>query len=676
MSSSDFSLSPAKRTLSLRLALSLGVGFGIVLPALVLGIFQISDNYQSEIALRVEAPLAQYADVLSHGEAVAIWNVDAPLGKELVNAVMRNADVARVTVYDEHHDVFVRQPTGDRVNAPTSESDSHLLRGQRDIVFNGTRIGSLVIEMSTARVRAQFWRNQTQLALALLAQVCISFTLIWWLFNLRFIRPLARLERDAQRLAEGQLEQPLGDFRADEIGALARSLEDMRNALNKLGLVNEQKTLALQDELAERLRVEKELGFSQVKFAAIFEATPVPMSVSVASNGSEDYTFVEVNSAWLKSFAYQREAVIGSNGSQLGIWRNVLDRETIIRSLGCDGSINRYHAWMVDGAGGPDFLCEVSGRAIRQGQDALHVLAFDDITEKYRYEENILRLNAGLEKRVDERTHELSEALEHLKSAQSELVRSEKLSALGSLVAGIAHELNTPIGNSLTVATTLDDMCVSFEAEVAKGLTRSRLGEFVANTRNGAGILVRGLSHAAELVASFKQVAVDQTSLKRRQFSLREMLAEILVTLGPGLRKTTHTVHLDVEGEIDMDSFPGPLGQVVTNLVNNAVIHGLEGRNNGNIFIEARMLREGWVVVTFKDDGLGISPEYLGKVFDPFFTTKLGKGGSGLGLNIVYNLVSNSLGGSITVESPPGHGACFRMVLPLTGPDTNLGDDA
>jgi signal transduction histidine kinase len=326
---------------------------------------------------------------------------------------------------------------------------------------------------------------------------------------------------------------------------------------------------------------------------------------------------------------------------------------------------------MVDGAGGEDFLCEVSGRAIRQGQEALHVLAFDDITEKHRYEENILRLNAGLEKRVDERTHELSEALEHLKSAQSELVRSEKMSALGSLVAGIAHELNTPIGNSLTVATTLDDMCATFEVEVAKGLTRSRLGEFVANTRNGAGILVRGLSHAAELVASFKQVAVDQTSLKRRQFSLKEMLAEILVTLGPGLRKTTHTVHLEVAGDINMDSYPGPLGQVVTNLVNNAVIHGFEGRKVGNIFIDARMLREGWVVVTFKDDGLGISPESLGKVFDPFFTTKLGKGGSGLGLNIVYNLVTNSLGGTITVESSPGEGACFRIALPLTGPDTN-----
>jgi signal transduction histidine kinase len=293
------------------------------------------------------------------------------------------------------------------------------------------------------------------------------------------------------------------------------------------------------------------------------------------------------------------------------------------------------------------------------------VLAYEDITEKHQYEENMLRLNAGLEQRVNERTRELSEALQHLTVAQAELVRTEKMSALGSMVAGIAHELNTPIGNSLTVASTLQDHARNFETHMAAGIKRSKLEEFVGNTKTGASILMRSLQHAADLVSSFKQVAVDQTSLNRRVFHLKESVAEILLTLGPGIRKTTHVVHNAIEADIVMDSYPGPLGQVLTNLVNNAVVHAFEGRAHGNVWVHADVLRPGWVTIRVRDDGVGIPPENLGRVFDPFFTTRLGQGGSGLGLNIVYNLVHKSLGGTISAESTLGVGTCFTMVLPL-----------
>ena len=287
----------------------------------------------------------------------------------------------------------------------------------------------------------------------------------------------------------------------------------------------------------------------------------------------------------------------------------------------------------------------------------------------------ILTLNAQLEQRIASRTQELElsnenlkDTLQNLQVTRDELVRSEKLAALGALVAGVSHELNTPIGNSLTVASTLEDQARDFSAAMAKGLTRSALDSFVKETREGVDILMRSLRRAVELVSSFKQVAVDQTSQHRREFLLRETINEILMTLGPTVRKTGHTVTSDIAPDIRLQSYPGPLGQVLTNLINNALIHGLEGRPQGTISLTAHTTREGWVQFRVQDDGAGIAPEHLARVFDPFFTTRLGQGGSGLGLNIVYNIVTQTLGGTIRVESVIGNGACFILHLPCNAP--------
>jgi signal transduction histidine kinase len=302
------------------------------------------------------------------------------------------------------------------------------------------------------------------------------------------------------------------------------------------------------------------------------------------------------------------------------------------------------------------------------GDEPLLILTYEDVTAKHQYEANILALNASLEQRVALRTQELSNALEHLTSAQAELVRTEKMAALGSLVAGIAHELNTPIGNSLTVASTLQDQSRAFVNDMARGLTRSRLDEYVATTQEGAGILMRGLRHAADLVSSFKQVAVDQTSVNRRQFDLRDTVLEILLTMGPAIRKTNHSVDCIIEKGILLESYPGPFGQVLTNLVNNALLHAFDGSTQGKITIAAVPRGADQVEVSVQDNGNGIPAANLSRVFDPFFTTKLGKGGSGLGLNIVYNLVHEALGGTITVANTPGSGACFTVLIPLTAP--------
>jgi signal transduction histidine kinase len=645
------------RSSSLRPTLFLGAGLGILLPALVLGYVQLTTKFTDDVQLRVRAPMQQSADVLSQGMAVAIWNVDREVAARLMDAVMRNTDVSSITVTDEYQNTFANQQN------PKTDATS-TLREEREITYNGAPIGHLVLEFSPARVERERWGELLTLACALLAQVTISFLFIWRLFDRRMLRPLQELQQGAQRLARGELEQPLRWHREDEMGQLAQGLDQMRGNLSALLSEREQKNAALQSELAERQRIETALGLSQAKFAAIFNASPVSMSVSRMDEGM---TFLDVNVPWSHLFKRERANILGSDNRRM--WRSLEERQTAFSTLQQTGELSRCTVWMQRGGGQDDILCEIWGKVIKLRDEALLILAYDDITEKQRYEENILTLNASLEQRVSERTAELSMALEQLTVTQTELRRSEKMSALGSLVAGIAHELNTPIGNSLTVASTLQHHAEVFTRDMDKGMTRSHLLEFVSSTQQGADILMRSLQQAAELVSSFKQVAVDQTSEKRRSFILSDTVKEILLTLGPTLRKTQHRVDCQIAADIQMDSYPGALTQIISNLINNALLHAFVEREKGLISITAAPHEHG-VELSISDDGVGIPEEYLSRVFDPFFTTRLGQGGSGLGLSIVYNLVQDILGGSIHVSSTEGHGACFRLHLPLVAPDT------
>jgi PAS domain S-box-containing protein len=290
-------------------------------------------------------------------------------------------------------------------------------------------------------------------------------------------------------------------------------------------------------------------------------------------------------------------------------------------------------------------------------------------------EKALRELNDELDERVQERTQalnlindELSGTLETLRRAQGELVRSEKLAALGSLVAGVAHELNTPIGNSVTVASTLVENSDAFAEEMKGALKRSVLQAYVENSRRAAELLLGNLQRAASLVSSFKQVAVDQTSEQRRHFYVAEVVDEILAMLQPQLKKQPVVVRTEIAHGLVLDSYPGPFGQVVANLVNNAAIHAFDdGRKQGVIMIEASAC-PGGVRLCISDDGVGIPPDNIDRIFDPFFTTRFGQGGSGLGLNIVYNIVTRMLGGKIHVESRPGEGSNFIVQLPEVAP--------
>jgi signal transduction histidine kinase len=270
--------------------------------------------------------------------------------------------------------------------------------------------------------------------------------------------------------------------------------------------------------------------------------------------------------------------------------------------------------------------------------------------------------------RADQINRDLSHALDTLSRAQDELVRRDKLAALGALVAGVAHELNTPIGNSLVVATSLAERTRTIVKNLADGLRRSVLERYLADAGEAGELLVRNLKRAATLVAGFKQIAVDHASLERREFSLTQLLSELAAPLKVAAKGARVNLALVLEPGLMMDSYPGPLSQVVTELFENSLAHAFPDDAGGSVRIAAAMRTQGLVAISVEDDGAGMTPQVQARVYDPFFTTRMGSGRSGLGLHVAHNIVSNILGGRIELRSAPGQGACFTLAVPLVAP--------
>jgi len=307
-------------------------------------------------------------------------------------------------------------------------------------------------------------------------------------------------------------------------------------------------------------------------------------------------------------------------------------------------------------------------RRDRAGKPLQIVGMMVEINARKQAEARILELNDTLEQRVRERSARLEATMEKLCEVQEELSRTEARATLSTMVASVSHELSTPMSNGLIASSALSAQATDFERRIAAGgLRRSELQRFVEQMRGGSQLAQRNLERAVELLRNFRQVAADQASEQRRRFELHEVIQEIVGTLAPTLKRRPQRLLLDIPAGIAMDSYPGPLGQVAINLINNAYLHAFEEGQAGELHIQAR--QEGDKVrIEFRDNGRGMSPEALDKLFLPFFSTKIGKGGTGLGMAIVQTLSSKTLGGSVSVASEPGQGTCVTVLLPLCAP--------
>lgn len=397
---------------------------------------------------------------------------------------------------------------------------------------------------------------------------------------------------------------------------------------------------------------------SEERLRTILAASPFPIQVSRRDDG----TVLLQNDRAAALFGEDTAVgLLHSDGAFDAPWERMVLAERLRR----DGTIQdaevRLHT-----ASGRIFWALVSATLIRIGAQEVILAVVNDISARKQSEEDIQAAHRAAEM-----------ALADLTRAQQRLVQSEKLASLGALVAGIAHEVNTPIGIAVTTSSYLADSLVQFGKAAADGrLRRSDLDAFLNTQKEGMSLLVSNIDRAADLIQSFKQVAADRTSDVRRSFDLAPWLNDLLFSLSPTWKRAGHQVVVECPSGIAMDSYPGVLSQVLSNFVTNSLVHGYRPGEAGTIRITATAPDADTVQLVYEDDGRGIPEASLERIFEPFFTTRRNAGNTGLGLHIVHNLVIGPLGGTISVTSRPDAGTRFVLRFPREPGRVAAGVDA
>ncbi len=273
---------------------------------------------------------------------------------------------------------------------------------------------------------------------------------------------------------------------------------------------------------------------------------------------------------------------------------------------------------------------------------------------------------------LETRTAELDRSLQELRVTQDKLIQSEKLASraerlksLGQMVAGVAHEINTPLGIAITAASHFNSETEMMTRDFQEQrILRSRLDDYLKTAAEAGSLLMGNLLRSRDLVASFKRVSVDEVSGDLRRFDLGRVLDDAASMLRPELRKHGHALRIDCPEPLVLTSYPAAFTQILTNFVMNSVIHAFPDGRAGALTFSARRIEDS-LEMRYGDDGVGVDPEILGRIFEHFFTTRRGRGGSGLGLGIVHNLVTQQLGGQIEAVSLPGKGLEFRILAPF-----------
>lgn len=441
-------------------------------------------------------------------------------------------------------------------------------------------------------------------------------------------------------------------------------------------------------DVTDRRGAEEALRKSEAFRKQVFESSRMP--IVIMEGGT--YRYIDCNDAAIAAYGYSaKEDVLGltpmdvSAPTQYDGSPSGEKALAYLEQAASDGSI--IFEWRHRRPDGTEWDAEVHLIRFDFGDSCMYQFSLVDITERKRADALIRQANEELERRVAERTHDLQlmnkELLasgEELQSANEELrttvdylnemrekmIEQEKMASLGGLVAGVAHEINTPVGSALTAVTYLPSLLEEFRAKVdSNTLRRSDLTKFLDSMDEAVRLSVLNLTRAGDLVSSFKKISADQAMDDCIEFDLSVAIHDVVLSLRHEYKNKP--IHIEVEcpdpGTLTIRNHPGAFVQILTNLVMNSIRHGLAGMEEGVISITARADSDG-VIVFYADNGRGMPPEVRAHMFDPFFTTARGAGGTGLGMSIVYNLVTQRMGGTIDVQSAPGEGVLFTLRLP------------
>ena len=395
----------------------------------------------------------------------------------------------------------------------------------------------------------------------------------------------------------------------------------------------------------------------------------------------ESQKIVQFNQAAQRLFGYEKHEILDRSLATLLPKRYRKDHHKKVKSFDKSDKefVNLREGSRVSGLrkNGEEFPIELDITKVEIKSERLFIAAIFDISDRLVQQEKIAQQTLELkqnnqqlkhyQKMLEETVHERNDELElstlSLNAATQQLIDAEKMVALGQMVSSAAHEINTPIGIGVTCASNVLEATTSLNGRINNNqLTKNDLTSYMAMVEQSAKIILSNMERAAELVHSFKAVSSDQVTDMQRLFNLNEYLEEILLSLNPRLGKTQHEVFITCDDNIVLDTKPGPLSQIIINLIMNSLIHGFEQMDHGTIRLAIKLMG-GDLELIYKDNGKGLTEEQANKLFDPFYTTKRDEGGTGLGMHIVEDLVKNSLGGQIKLM-PSEEGICFKLTFP------------
>lgn len=470
---------------------------------------------------------------------------------------------------------------------------------------------------------------------------------------------IAVLAKTSSAIAKGEFSKPVAIQGYDELAKLAHAFNSMQVDISaKI----DDLSIASQMALA-----------SEARFRSLFEHAPVPMLL-VSTDAIQGHVVELANQAFVDLLGYSRDDLERS-WKAWPIWNHRVDFEW-------EELCAKKMELSLLSRGKKELIVEAAAASLELSDGTKAVaISFVDNTEKEKAANELAVLNASLEERVKMRSAalmqsnaELSSALEKVRVAQEQLVASEKLASLGSLVAGVAHEMGTPIGNALLTSSALLELTQKFEADALGGavLKRSMLKDQAERTIEACKIMGQSLEAASQLLQSFKQLAVDRHNNARRVFSIESVAHDTIASHDSKLRRARAIPpHIEIEHGLEIDGYPSALSQVISNCIANSIIHGFEGRDGGQIHFRAKRDPSdlGMVLMEFEDDGVGMDETARKRIFDPFFTTKMGKGGSGMGMNIVHMLVTGVMGGTVVAKSQLGQGVKIVIRIPIVAPN-------
>lgn len=613
-------------------------------------IFSLFSSIFSYYFFEREKKLAQYRlkkeitrsnQLLNNIISLPLYSVDHIQLKQNLESILNNPNIESIYLKENfgEFELYLKKDlkglSGNKINS------------QITITYDNLELGTLQTTYTTAYSDERMNRSRNEIVLITFLQIFIISVLIWFIIK-RITRPIQKLTMAATEIEKGNLDQEIKVTSNDEIGILSHSFIQMKNSIR--------------EKIDALARVNRHLRQSKHKLDIHIKNTPLGVIEL-----DKDLQILGWNKAAESIFGFSKEEAMGKKMSRIIVTSNMYNQidTKLFELMSQDkGARNINENCTKEG----DIItCEWYNTPLwdEYGEVIGVASLVLDITQRIQMESEISNINRELEKKVQERTSELEKSLSIIKETQHQLIENEKLSALGGLVAGVAHEINNPIGVTLTAASFLEECTNGVLKLVNSGkLKKSDFTRYTEQAAQSTRSIILSINRASHIIQSFKSIAVDQLAEEKRKFNLHQILDDILVSLHHKIKKTRHTIGMNCPEDLEIMSYPGVLSQIFTNFIINSLLHGFENIESGHIQIDISY-KENILIIDYRDNGVGMSKESLEKIYEPFYTTKKGEGGSGLGMNIVYNQISKTLNGKIETESELGKGVHFRISFPL-----------